>query len=134
MKDYVVLVTGSRTWTDVMFVRDMLDAEYNAAPAGVRLVVRHGDCPAGADHIAKIWAATLRASGAEVADDPYPANWRDFNRGAGFIRNRSMVDAGADVCLAFIRNRSAGATNCATLAYEAGIPTKVHRWEEVMAR
>jgi len=34
-----------------------------------------------------------------------------------------MVAAGADLCLAFIHNGARGASHCAALAEQAGIPT-----------
>ena len=97
----------------------------------------HGDCGSGADFMADDWAF-----GAMYEVEPHPADWptcaatcrpghRKVNRrgveycpSAGHRRNAEMVAAGADVCLAFIRNGSGGATGCATLAEKAGIPVR----------
>jgi hypothetical protein len=47
-----------------------------------------------------------------------------YNPQAGLARNRLMVELGADICLAFVRNGSRGASHCAALAEEAGIPVR----------
>lgn len=117
---YRVLVTGSRDWTDWALVGIALaDACKRAEPDPVIIV--HGDCPTGGDAIAERWA---RQHG--VATEPHAADWREFGRAAGPIRNRLMVNLGADECVAFIRNQSRGATHCAEVAEQAGIP--VRRW------
>jgi len=121
-----VLVTGSRTWTDVQVVEDALDREY-VDPAGLILV--HGAADGGADRHAEQWAAGLAAPGEPILIEAHPADW-STGKGAGPRRNAEMVAAGADVCLAFIRDNSRGATHCASLAHEAGIPTIVYRWED----
>ncbi|MEU8968109.1 SLOG family protein [Streptomyces monashensis] len=125
---YRVLVTGSRTWDDVTAIGAAL--EQAVIDAGERpVLVVHGACPSGADWHADHYARWMRGKGCAVDVEQHPANWRPggiFDRSAGFRRNAEMVEAGADVCLAFIKNGSRGASHTAKLAQEAGIP--VRRW------
>lgn len=127
VKDYRVLVTGSRDWTLWMTLEVALEVEYTLAQAeGRRLVVVHGGAR-GADAMAETWAMR---KGHGVVVERHPARWRMggvYNPYAGLVRNREMVKAGADVCLAFIRSGSRGASHCARLAEEAGIPVNYHR-------
>lgn len=129
------LVTGSRDWDDRLAVyralNDLCD-EYalnyppdehgNTMPDPSRLTVVHGDCPTGADHWADQWCISnfLEA-------ETHPAEWDKYGKSAGFRRNAEMVNVGADICLAFIKNNSKGATHTVDLARAAGIPVKVAR-------
>jgi hypothetical protein len=116
-----VLVTGSRKWDN----RDVIEGtlgwvldEHGDRP----IVLVHGGAD-GADTIAaQVWEALGQPT------EPHPANWRRYGKKrAGIIRNAQMVAAGADLCLAFIRNHSPGATDCADRAQAAGIPLRIHR-------
>ena len=116
-----VLVTGSRTWQDRQAVRDALDGLL--AEHADLIVVQGG--AAGADSMAVEWVMDRSTwQEAQVSHETHPANWRRHGRRAGMIRNAEMVKSGADLCLAFIRDGSPGATHCAALAERAGIPVR----------
>lgn len=120
-----VLVTGSRDWDDIEAIHEALfevSREYSVD--GIVLV--HGACPTGADAIAdKLWRALPQDTAPML--ELHAADWQKYGRRAGPIRNRKMVDLGADICLAFIKNSSGGAENALRLARNAGIPCRVWR-------
>ncbi len=122
-KPYRVLVTGSRDWVDQTTIWGALD---DALREHHDVTVVHGACPSGADAIARDWTRhAYRASELGVMrEEEHPADWRQFGKQAGFRRNAEMVALGADLCLAFIKNGSRGATHTADLAEKAGITVK----------
>jgi hypothetical protein len=125
---YRILVTGSRDWADYEAV---LSEIAGLALLHPHAVVVHGAHRDGADRFA---ARAARAVG--LAEEPHPARWKHWNRRAWPFRNAEMVAAGADVCLAFIApcgqpsccklrpHGSHGASECADLAYAAGIDVR----------
>jgi hypothetical protein len=120
-----VLVTGSRKWTDEQAVCWALYT-YGfrwAQVKGEPLTIVHGACAAGADRMADDWGRA--ATGCEV--ERWPADWRQ-GKAAGPARNQAMVDAGADICLAFRCPKSRGTVDCIRRARAAGILTYV--WDE----
>ncbi|WP_372344666.1 SLOG family protein [Streptomyces sp. KL116D] len=128
-RPYRVLVTGSRDWQEIGVVRRALDEVLAVRPHGQPLVVVHGNCPTGADIMAKAWALTTFTPACtddfeRVTEEAHPAAWHVHGRKAGPIRNQHMVDLGADICLAFIRNGSRGASHCAARAEAAGITVR----------
>ncbi|MGO1629650.1 DUF2493 domain-containing protein [Agrococcus casei] len=130
-----LLITGSRDWPDEALIASALSRAVEHLGSWETVLV-HGAAP-GADSMA---AAVFAANGLPV--EAHPADWgvhsencpsedpgtgschrgRDRCRRAGYRRNQAMVDAGADLCLAFIARRSRGATMCAQIAERAGIP------------
>jgi YspA, cpYpsA-related SLOG family len=105
-----ILVTGSRDWVDrltiarelVRYISEtsVLLTDSQGLPVDWDTqgwTIIHGDCPTGAD----AWADEF-AIGNFIAVERHHADWREHGKRAGFLRNEEMVDAGADICLAFI--------------------------------
>lgn len=111
-----ILITGSRDWDD----RDRLWGALNEAASEHGVTLVSGACPSGADLMAEEWAECQP----DVTIERHPAEWDKYGKSAGFRRNAEMVNLGADICLAFVRNGSRGATHTANLAQKAGIQTR----------
>ena len=129
-----VLITGSRTWDDsVTIMTALVQYQVSSGLPATELTLVSGHCPKGADTLAEIAAETC---GWNI--ERHPAQWDmhsedcpewhiqdpTYCRRAGFVRNKRMVDLGADICFAFIKDGSKGATATAALADEAGIPVR----------
>ena len=137
MKPYRALVTGSRDWpTPAVVWAALNDIRDEALTSDRHLVVVHGACPRGADEHAAHWCRTARQFTNGVTEERHRAE--DFGPWphCGPVRNRHMVSLGADLCLAFIGpctsprcrridpHPSHGASGCADLAEQAGIPVR----------
>ena len=115
-----ILVTGSRDWDDEEAI---FTAFYPYFSEIKDHILVSGGCPNGADMMAEhLW---LQYGGTL---ERHPADWKQFGKSAGFRRNAEMVELGADICLAFIKNQSKGASMTAGLAFQNGIP--VERYEK----
>ncbi len=115
-----ILVTGSRDWDDRKVIAEALVNAGAILYDGEPITLVHGACPTGADQIADEWASE---QGLPI--ERHPADW-SAGRKAGPLRNQQMVNLGADVCLAFIKNNSRGAAHCSTAARKAGIPVLIY--------
>ncbi len=108
----LVLVCGSRTWTDRHAI---LDALLCRAP---REVI-HGAAP-GADRIAadiaRLYLINARA---------FPADWAKHGKRAGILRNLAMLDERPDLVIAFQRGGSRGTQHTIDEARRRGIPVEV---------
>lgn len=111
-----LLVTGSRDWEDEITLMSAI-ADVAIPPDAWTLV--SGACPTGADAIAEAFA-----DGLGMTVERHPANWPVHGKRAGFVRNAEMVNLGADICVAFIKHGSRGASMTADLAEKAGIEVR----------
>jgi hypothetical protein len=115
-----VIVTGSRKWPDLLKVTKELTHLYlQHGP----FVLVHGACPTGADYAAHHW---YEMAGQELGchEVRYPADWDQFGTRAGPIRNKQMIEAGADLVLAFPLPEGSGTQHTMDLARAAGIPVQ----------
>ncbi|MEU3618825.1 DUF2493 domain-containing protein [Streptomyces sp. NPDC006872] len=115
-----ILVSGSRDWTDARKIQEeIFRALYETKTPHVEAALIHGACPTGADALADAYA---RETGMHILS--FPAEWKLYGRYAGYRRNVEMVSTIPDICLAFIRNGSRGASMTADFAEEARIETR----------
>lgn len=96
-----------------------LGALLSRVPQGEVLTIVHG-AARGADTLARQWVEFAQRVGHDVDQEahPYLSGW---GRAGGHVRNQAMVDAGADLVLAFILNNSPGATSLVDKARTAGL-------------
>lgn len=115
-----IVVTGSRDWCDEAAIDNALLDVTAVVDRSVTLV--QGGAY-GADSIAK--ALAVKRGWATETFDPF---WATQGKKAGPLRNRRMLDAGADIVLAFPIGRRAtspGTWDCIEAAVDRGIPVRI---------
>lgn len=128
-----VIVTGSRDWPWGQVVYDDLtELAHDCLSKQEELRLFFGDCPTGPDAVTDKWV--------ENNDELiagwrcFPADWDDYGKAAGPIRNRRMIayvqamDMDDEViCLAYRLEGSRGTTDCMDRAWRAGF--EVRTWD-----
>ncbi|KQO98890.1 SLOG family protein [Leifsonia sp. Leaf264] len=119
-----VLITGSREIKQRSTVAAAITqtwVDFGRQP----LTVIHGNAR-GADKLA---GQVARDNRGRATEEIHPAIWQPegpngpTDKLAGFTRNQKMVDLGADICLAFLKEgeRNSGTRDCIRRAMKAGI-------------
>lgn len=109
----IVLVTGGRNYSNIDAVNMALDQLHAHRPITVLI---HGGAT-GADAIAGRWGRIN-----DVRVECYIANWLEYGRHAGPIRNQKMIDVKPDLVVAF--PGGAGTRDLVSRAKRAGIEIK----------
>ncbi len=107
-----ILCCGDRNWSDSSIIERVL-SNYSSDT-----VIIHGNAN-GADRLSASIALSLN-----MRVQSYPANWNQYGRAAGPIRNQQMLDEGKpDLVIAFHSNieQSKGTKNMIKLAHHANI-------------
>lgn len=138
-----VIGTGWRYWaTSDAAVEDMfefmdglLDLVLMTNDPVLQLVLgggaEHDPYPQGADRYLYLWAeANTEYHGPEKVPMPivFEADWQQYAKQAGPLRNAYMVTAGADLVVGFLHPESKGARDCLDKAKRARIPRMVVPW------
>jgi predicted Rossmann-fold nucleotide-binding protein len=110
-----VLVCGGRDFRDWELAREYLDRLH--AEFGITCVIQGG--ARGADELADRWAG----SWAGVNSEEYRAEWDEYGKGAGHIRNQRMLTEGnPHIVVAFPGGR--GTADMVRRARAAGIEVR----------
>lgn len=114
-----VLVTGARLFTAADVMQEAIERAIDEYSTDI--VIVHGAAGSGADELADVLAPALGLS-----VERWPADWERRSLLAGFERNIAMVDAGANLCLAFrVRGEACrGTQHCANYALRRHIPVR----------
>lgn len=110
-----VLVCGGRDYCDQSMVFGVLDM---LAEEQVINAVIQGDCPTGADKLARMWAISRNHH-----LDRYPADWSAHGRAAGPIRNQQMIDDGRPTLIVAFKG-GRGTEDMVRRARAAAIPVQ----------
>ena len=105
-----IIVCGGRDYKDGSTVARVLSALDLSDT-----VIVHG-AASGADDLAHSWCRTYG-----VYAERHPADWNAHGKAAGPIRNQQMLDAGADLVIAFPGGR--GTDDMVRRARAAGVTT-----------
>jgi len=112
-------IVGGRDFNDSFTLVEYLHSImcYQDQLFGDKVMVISGECPNGADYLAK-----KAAKIAGLGYIGFPADWEKYGRSAGFIRNQTIVD-NCDMVLAFWNGKSRGTADTIEKARRAKKPT-----------
>jgi hypothetical protein len=100
------------------------------APSGPSILLIHGGGPG----VRNSFASASRDLG--ISTEPHLADWKGLGSIASPVRNKEMVDSGANLCIAIHRSiaRSMSAKTCILHALKAGIPIYLIEDERAIPR
>jgi len=107
-----ILICGDRNWTNPTPIYRILNN------LDKKDIIIHGACR-GADLLAGLIAKELG-----FIVEEYPAQWGKYGKAAGPLRNREMLNSGANLVIAFHEDikKSRGTINTIRQAQELNIP------------
>jgi len=111
-----IAIVGSREFTDYEFMKE----KFFEVTKDLKVSVIVSGGARGADTLAERLADEILAEKAI-----FPANWKAFGKGSGFIRNSEIVN-NSDIILAFPIGKSSGTWDTIRKGQNKGIPVFVY--------
>lgn len=111
-EEIIIAIIGSRSFKtfEHLTIMDTFIREKLGCVSKVNTVV--SGAAAGADTLGKMWA---NVNGCDMVE--FPADWNTYGKAAGFIRNKTIIEA-ADVVFAFWDGKSKGTKHSIKIAKE----------------
>lgn len=121
MKLRKVVMTGSRDWTEFTAIWSAINRELTEAMnRDEELLIIHGDCPTGADHLVEKICRECGVHTARVA-----ARFESLGKKGGPLRNRVMAAMEPVAAYAFPLGESRGTNNCIVALKAIGVEPAV---------
>ncbi len=111
------IIAGSRGFTEFAVLSRVLTMH---VPWTISVVI--SGTAKGADQLGERWAKAM-----DLPLEQYPANWKDYGRGAGPKRNKLMAKK-ADALVAFWDKQSRGTANMIMNARKEGLKIIVYNF------
>jgi predicted nucleic acid-binding protein len=108
-----VIIAGSRDITDYQFVKEAIEAAIETSGFVITEVIF--GCAKGVDTLGEKWA---RENNIPIAH--FPADWKQYGKRAGHLRNSQMADYGEALIAARI-DETPGTTNMIEIAEKKGL-------------
>ena len=116
MSDYKVIIAGGRDFSDYSLLKESADKILQKHLPEVTIV---SGCASGADKLGERYAIER---GLNIIKKP--ADWKQYGKSAGIIRNAEMADI-ADGLLAFWDGQSKGTKNMVDRARHKGLDVEI---------
>ena len=118
-----IIVTGSRDWTNGATIEKVVAALVQEFSTDIHIV--HGAAKGADKHFA--WYAYKHGIPTENIH-AYPADWKQYGKAAGMIRNREMLDKypDADLVVAFPLLTSIGTCGMINEARKRGFTIRIY--------
>lgn len=120
-ESFKVIIAGGRDFTNYQLLKEKVDKIISEKRKTHNIIIVSGTAR-GADSLGEMYAQQN-----SFLVMPFPAQWDEYGKKAGYIRNVEMAEY-ADALIAFWDGKSKGTKHMIDIATERNLPTRVIRY------